>query len=120
MKRFALAALTIVFLFSGISMLWAEEKTKDEVIAIASDAVKAANFSLDDVNIVYDEGGKLWSERVGYLKGEDQSPNHGILRKGFLKNYKIVFFDFKEPLADIWVFVDKDNGEVFGVYRDKQ
>jgi len=106
-----------MFLFSGAVVAYAQEKTNDEVIAIATEAVKGQNFELKDVDIIYDEGGKLWSERIGYLAGEDQSPNHGILRHGFLKNYKVVFFDYKEQLPDIWVFVDKDSGEVLGVYQ---
>ncbi len=118
MKKFIVMVLMAMFLFSAVSLLCAEEKTKSEVIVIATEAVKANNFDLKDVAVIYDEGGKLWSERVGYLVGEDKSPNHGIMRNGFLKNYKIVFFDYKESLPDIWVFVDKDTGEVLGVYKE--
>jgi len=117
-KKFTVMVLAALFLFSAAALLYAQDKAKDEVIAIATEVVKGQNFKLEEVNIVYDEGGKLWNEKVGYLAGEDQSPNHGILRKGFLKNYKIVFFDFKEPLPDIWVFIDKDSNEVLEVYRE--
>jgi len=118
MKKFVVMALGMVFLFLAVSLLYAQDKTKEDVIAIATEAVKGQNFELKDVNIVYDEDGKLWDEKIGYLVGEDKSPNHGILRKGFLKNYKIVFFDFKEPLTDVWVFIDKDTGEVLDVYKE--
>ena len=120
MKKIAVLVLMAVFLSLSASLLYAEEKTGDEVLSIATDAVKGKNFMLEDVSIIYDEDGKLWNERIGYLAEEDKSPNHGILRKGFLKNYKVVLFDYKEPLPDIWVFVDKDTGEVLEVYREKK
>lgn len=119
MKKIAVMVLMAVFLSLSVSLLYAEEKAVDEIISIATEAVKGKDFKLEDVSIIYDEGGKLWSEKIGYLAGEDQSPNHGILRQGFLKNYKIVFFDYKEPLPDIWVFVDKDTGEVLEVYKEE-
>ncbi len=118
MKKFTVIALIAMFLFSAITLLYAEDKGKDEIIAIATKAVQVNNLDLGKVDIIYDEGGKLWDKRVVYLAGEDKSPNHGILRKGVLKNYKIVFFDFKEPLKDIWVFIDKDTGEVLEVYKE--
>ena len=117
MSRLAVIGVFTAFLFSMVSFGYAQEKNKDEVISIAMEALKGQNIQLEDVSVIYDEGGKLWNEKVGYLAEEDKSPNHGILRKGFLKNYKIVLFDFKEPLPDIWVFIDKDTGEVLEVYR---
>jgi hypothetical protein len=36
-----------------------------------------------------------------------------------MKNYRTVYFDFKEPVPDIWVFVDKDTGEVLEVFTCK-
>ncbi|MCX5696073.1 MAG: hypothetical protein NTW18_05425 [Candidatus Omnitrophica bacterium] len=119
MKKFTIMALMVMCLFLGVAWLYAQEKTNSEVIAIATEAVKANNFDVKDVDVIYDEGGKLWNERAGYLVGEDQSPNHGIMRRGFLKNYKIVLFDYKEPLPDIWVFIDKDTNEVLEVYQEK-
>jgi len=118
MKKVLVLVLLAVFLFSVTPLLFAQEKTKDDVVAIATEAVKAENFELEDVDIIYDEDGKLWSEKVGYLAEEEQSPNHGILREGFLKNYKVVLFDFKEPVPDVWVFVDKDTGDVLKVYSE--
>lgn len=114
-----LAALAVAFTFMA-SLGFAENKElpKDQVIAIATTALKGEGIEAKDVDVIYDEGGKLWEEELGYIKEEDQSPNYGILKQGFLKNYRIVFYDFKEPLKDVWVFVDKDTGEVLGVYRD--
>ncbi|MCU0652450.1 MAG: hypothetical protein MUC39_05875 [Candidatus Omnitrophica bacterium] len=96
-----------------------KEISKEQAVVIATEVVKGQGFQLEDANIIYDEGGKLWSERIGYLSGEDKSPNHGILRQGFLKNYRTVYFDYKEPVPDIWVFIDKDSGEVLTVYREE-
>jgi len=95
----------------------AKEVSKEEVIVIATDAVKAKGLDPQLAQIIYDEEGKLWCETAGIVGFEDTSPNHGILKKGFLKNYKIVFFDFKEPVKDVWVFVDKDTGEILTVYQ---
>ena len=117
MRKFSAVLLTAVFLFSAVSFLCAEEKAPDEVVAIAVEAVKAQGIDIQDAKIVYDEGGEMWSREVGYLAEEDMSPNHGILRRGFLKNYKVVMFDFEEPAADLWVFVDKDTGDVLEVAR---
>ncbi|MDD5432492.1 MAG: hypothetical protein PHO70_05850 [Candidatus Omnitrophica bacterium] len=118
MKKLTVILLMAAALFSMATCLYAQEKMKDEVITIATEAAKGQNIEIGEANIVYDEGGKLWEERVGYLAGEDKSPNHGILRKGFLKNYKIVLFDFKDPLPDVWVFIDKDTGDVLEVYKE--
>jgi len=96
-----------------------QEISKEKVIAIATAAVKGKGFNLDEVNVIYDENGKLWSEKIGVITTEDKSPNFGILKKGFLKNYRTVYFDFKDPLPDLWVFIDKDTGEVFEVYRER-
>jgi len=119
MKKIAALLLMAGLLFPAGALLYAQGSTNNEVIAIATEAVKGKNFEVKEVEVIYDEGGKLWDERAGYLVGEDQSPNHGIMRKGFLKNYKIVLFDYKEPLPDIWVFIDKDTNEVLEVYQEK-
>jgi len=95
-----------------------KERGKEEIVGLATQAVKGQGFSLNEVDIIYDEGGKLWAQRLGAVRAENTSPNYGILKEGFLKNYRIVFFDFKEPLRDVWVFIDKDTGEVFSVYQE--
>lgn len=92
--------------------------SKEKVIAIATAAVQEKGIKIDSVNIVYDEGGQLWSESLGKAVVEDKSPNYGILKNGFLKNYRVIYFDFKEPLKDVWVFIDKDTGEVLTVYQE--
>lgn len=116
-----LAGLVVLaVLFWGQAAFCAEKDfPKEEIIAIATAAVQGEGIKVDGVGIVYDEGGKLWEEELGTAKIYDESPNHGILKEGFLKNYRIVYFDFKEPLKDIWVFIDKDTGEVLTVYREE-
>lgn len=117
-KVFVLVGLLLV-LSLGLAFCADADLSKEKVIAIATESVRGQGIALDLVDIIYDEDGKLWSEKTGFLVGEDKSPNHGILRKGFLKNYLIVYFDFKTPLKDVWVFVDKDTGEVLTVYREE-
>lgn len=112
-------AVAALFFMRQAAFCAQEEFSKDKIIAIATEAAKNAGIALDEVNIIYDEGGKLWSEKSGLVGFEDTSPNHGILKEGFLKNYRIVYFDFKEPVKDAWVFADKDTGEVLVVYREE-
>lgn len=121
MKRMVLLGVVVAALLLTWQFGFCEEKDfpQDKIIEIATIAVKDAGITLDEVNIIYDEGGKLWSEKTGFLMDEDKSPNHGILRNGFLKNYRIVYFDFKEPIKDVWVFIDRDTGEVLTVYKEE-
>lgn len=111
----------ILFLFlSFLGIAEASEKKefmKEQIVAIATAEVKAKGFKLDEVQIIYDDGNKLWDEQIGRLTELSDSPNFGIFKKGFMSNYRTVYFDFKEPLPDLWVFVDKDTGEVLEVYQ---
>jgi len=117
----------IMFVFLAIAMVLPvqsvfsaeQEVTKDQVIEIATISAKGAGIDIKGANVIYDEGGKLWSDKFGFVKFEDKSPNHSILKNGFLKNYRIVYFDFVDPVKDVWVFVDKDTGEVLAVYREE-
>lgn len=118
---FITMALAVICLYSPAFAQQEEvskEASKEEIIAIATAAVKGEGITLDDVAIIYDDGNKLWEENIGKITVLNNAPNYGILKKGFLKNYRTVYFDFKEPLKDIWVFVDKDSGEVLEVYRE--
>jgi len=104
------------------SLAQAEETTgagisKERIVAVATAAVKGKGFKLDEVQVIYDDGNALWNEQVGKMTELTNSPNFGIFHKGFMNNYRTVYFDFKEPLPDIWVFVDKDTGEVLEVYQ---
>lgn len=121
MKGIVLSGLAVLMVFSLATSAFCEgdDLPKEKIIAIATTAAKEAGIVAEEADIIYDEGGKLWDEKTGFLAGEDKSPNHGILRKGFLKNYFIVCFDFKEPEKDVWVFVDKDTGEVLTVYKEE-
>jgi len=120
MAKKILLGLVVVAVLLSWQLAFCEEKelTKEKVLAIATEAVKDAGIVVADAQIIYDEGGKLWVEKAGFIGFEDKSPNHGVLKKGFLKNYRIIYFDFKEPVKDVWVFIDKDTGEVLNVYRE--
>lgn len=120
MYRFIAVVVTVLTLALAFSPAFCAEADfpQDKIIAIATAAAQTEGIDFKAAEVIYDEDGKLWSEKVGYLAGEDKSPNHGILRKGFLKNYRVVYFDFKEPLTDVWIFVDKDSGEVLDIYRE--
>ena len=114
--------LVLVALFAVTASAWAQgakELSKDEVIGIATEQLKAKGISVEGVTVVYDDGNKLWEETFGKATVEDQSANYGVLKRGFMKNYRTVYFDFKEPAPDIWVFMDKDTGEVLEVFNGK-
>jgi len=111
-------ALAAVILSAGFAFCAESDFPKGKIIAIASEAVKAEGVALKDVNVIYDEGGQLWSEKIGVMAISNESVNHGLFVRGFMKNYRIVYFDLKEPLKDFWVFVDKDSGEVLAVVQD--
>jgi hypothetical protein len=125
-KEMAMAKKLAVMVMLSLILLplqaaFAEQKeiSKDQVISIATLAAKGEGLKVEEAEVIYDEGGKLWVEKAGFMTLENQSPNHGILKRGFLKNYLIVYFDFKEPIKDAWVFVDKDTGEVLSVYKEQ-
>jgi hypothetical protein len=114
--------LVLVALFAVTLNSWAQgakELSKDEVVGIATEQLKAKGISIEGVTVVYDDGNKLWEETLGKAVVQDQSPNYGVMKRGFMNNYRTVYFDFKEPVPDIWVFVDKDTGEVLEVFTSK-
>lgn len=122
MKRLILIFTAVVLLTCcqlAYSQETGRELSKEEITAIATEEAKAKGIDITEAAVFYDENGKRWCETAGIIGMEDSSPNHGILKKGFLKNYKIVIFDFVAPVKDVWVFVDKDTGEVLEVYREK-
>lgn len=119
MKKVILIALAFAVLFS-FSSAYAEnnELSKDEIMAIAIETVKAQGIDAAEADIIYDDGNQMWERKIGYITEKIDDPNHGILVKGFQKNYRTVYFDLKDPAKDLWVFVDKDSGEVLAVITD--
>ncbi|MEW5758418.1 MAG: hypothetical protein AB1755_02980 [Candidatus Omnitrophota bacterium] len=123
MRKGLVVVVLVVFMFlSYLNIAWAKEHkefTQDEIVAIATAEVKGKGFKLDEVQIIYDDGNRLWDEQIGKMTELSDSPNFGIFKKGFMNNYRTVYFDFIEPMPDIWVFIDKDTGEVLEVYQMK-
>ena len=119
MKRVILVALVFALLLS-FSFAYAEKKefSKAEIKDIAIRTVKAKGYDLEEAEIIYDSGNKMWTRKIGYLTQKIDDRNHGVLVQGFQKNYRTVYFDLKEPANDLWVFVDKDTGEVLAVISD--
>ncbi|MBU1726937.1 MAG: hypothetical protein KJ880_04850 [Candidatus Omnitrophica bacterium] len=116
-KRIAAVALLMAFsLLFIIGIAAAQEVTADKIKEVAIAAVKAKGINIEEAVVIYDDGNKLMEEHFGIVQVEE--PNHGILKRGFMKNYRTVYFDFKEPIKDIWVFIDKDTGEVLEVYQE--
>jgi len=111
-------ALLAIFICSQ-AFAQQQEKSKDEIISIATSAVKEKGINAEEADVIYDDGNQLWMQKIGVITELDTNPNHGVLKRGFLKNYRTVYFDFKEPLKDVWVFIDKDTGEVLEVYTEQ-
>lgn len=118
-KLLCLAVASLMLLVCSRAMAQppvTQEVPKEKILAIATEEVTVKGYNLEGVTIIYDDGNRLWEETVGKMT-ELNSPNFGIFKKGFMKNYRTVYFDFKDPLPDVWVFIDKDTGDVLEIYR---
>lgn len=117
-KKIFFFAVIIVSLFIN-SKLFARDKeiTKEEAIAIASDRVKQDGEPLEGVDIIYDDGNKLWEQQINKIIVLDRVANFEILKKGFLKQYIAIYFNFKPSHRDIWIFIDKNTGEILDIYK---
>ena len=113
---------------ASVSAAPAQEPVKagldeEQIKAIAVKAVQDKGIVFEEADIVYDEENALWEERVMAIEEAPADPNKGNLPGGVLaeKKYQVVFFDFADdaPTKDIWVFVDKDSGEVITLYQEK-
>ena len=118
-KRVFLMAVFFLSVYLSIGAFALDEISREEVMVIATNAVKAKGLDLTDVEIIYDDGNKLWDEQIGKYTELMSSPNFGIFKSGFMKNYRTVYFDFNEPLPDIWVFIDIDTGEILEVFTQQ-
>lgn len=95
----------------------AAEMGPQDIIAVAKTAVKGAGIEYAEADVLYIEDSKVWVEKIGIGAIEDKAPNRGNFAKGVMKHYKVVCFDFKEPVKDVFVFVNAGTGEVITVYR---
>jgi len=123
-RKLLLAALLVACFVPSLVFAEAVDSSQtssnDQIIAVATEAVKAKGYDIAEAQVIYDQDGKLWSERIGKMTDLTASPNFGIFQRGFMKNYEVVYFDYKEPVPDLWVFIDKDTGEVLEVYSEQQ
>lgn len=117
------ACIMVVLLASVIFLqvnATAGDLQKDEVLTIAKKALKDKGYEVEAVKVVYDKDNVLWQKKVSELTVKDTNPNYGVLVRGFLKNYKTVVFEFtKQPFKKVWVFIDKDTGEVLEIYKEQ-
>ena len=94
-----------------------EELSKEQIIEIATKEAEKEGLNLEWRTIIYDEGSKLWEEKVKTINKE-KVPRYEFLKE---KNYQAVLFVLKEGLkgGDIWFFIDKVSGEVLTLYGEK-
>lgn len=114
-----LAALVVLF---SLTLAAAAEKelSRGQILDVAVKAAEQKGIVLKDVDIVYDEENDRWEERMVYIK-EDTTPNRGIFDQGYSKKYQAILLDFEEtaPTKDVWVFVDRETGEVVTFFEEK-
>jgi len=107
--------LNCLYLFPSYALK--KELTKYEIVAAASKALIEDGFALSDVEVIYDQNNKRWREKVNLMTDIVNSPNFKLFERGFMKNYRAILYNFKDPPGEVWVFVDKDTGEVLEIYR---
>ncbi len=126
MKRNALFTLVVLFLaclVAGLSFAQVGQvMTKSEALEKAKTYVQDAGKTLEEVDVIYDDGNTMWSERVVVL--EQNAENKGILPHGMLvnKDYQVVYFDYVEtsPQGDMWVFLDNATGDIITMYEESK
>jgi hypothetical protein len=90
--------------------------SKEEIIKIASEAVTKEVPEAAEMNVVFDEGNKLWQEKAATLD-EEAASNYDFLKE---KNYQAVYFAPKDAEgAGIWAFIDNASGEVLMLFGEE-
>lgn len=125
MKKLLVVMVALGLSLAASSALFAQEAKgldEEQIKASATKVVQDKGIILEEVDVIYDEENALWEERVMAVEEAPADPNKGNLPGGILaeKKYQVVYFDFSDevPTKDIWVFVDKDTGEVITVYQE--
>ncbi|MDI6606715.1 MAG: hypothetical protein QME65_06215 [Candidatus Omnitrophota bacterium] len=126
MKKLLLGVMVLGLLLAASAVFAQGEAagiSEEQIKAAAIKAVQEKNIVFEEADIIYDEENALWDERVMVIEETPNDPNYGNLPGGVLaeKKYQAVFFDFPEEslTKDVWVFVDKDTGEVITVYQEQ-
>lgn len=125
MKRVWIIAFVVLVAVSigtcGVSMA---DTAQDRAIRAAREAAQSRGIIVGEAEIIYDADNKKWEERVAAIEQLPADPNHGKLPHGMLynKKYETVLLDFKEDAtdADVWVFIDKDTGDVLTIYQEER
>lgn len=117
MSRLMVLFLAILLFFSTNIFAEKKELSKDQAIDIATEAIKKEGLNLEGIEVIYDEGNRLWEAQISKITALDKGSSFAVLKKGFLNNYRIVYCHFNTPPQDVWVFIDKDTGEVLEVYK---
>ncbi len=107
--------LTATYAFPSYALK--KELTKYQIVESATRALNKDGFDLYRVEIIYDQNNKMWREKVNKMTDLQNSPNFKLFERGFMKNYQAVLFNFKNPSGEVWVFADRDTGEVLEIYR---
>ncbi|MDD4955664.1 MAG: hypothetical protein PHP17_06465 [Candidatus Omnitrophica bacterium] len=116
-KIIFLAAILVCFFYLFPSYALKKQLTKYEILAAAGTAMVNDGFQLTGVEVMYDKDNQMWRERVNRMADLMSAPHFKLFERGFMKNYQAVLYNFREPSGEVWVFVDRDSGEVLEIYR---
>ena len=89
--------------------------TKEKIISLAKEVVKSQDFSLEYMEIYYDDANKKWSETLKKLKKENRGFARQYIKLLHNRCFQAVLFipDITETMSgEFWVFVDTETGEI--------
>ena len=124
MKKWWSVGVVVVLVLAVVCGISMADTAEERAVSAAKAAIHAQKIVEGDAVIVYDPENNKWEERVAVVAKMPADPNHGKLPHGMLynKKYETVLFDFKEDATegDVWVFIDKDTGNVLTIYEEKK
>jgi hypothetical protein len=94
-----------------------EELSKEQIIQKAIKALEKEGETLNNRTLIYDEGNKLWEEKLKTINKE-MTPNYEFLKDA---NYQAICFALNKGWlgGDIWFFIDKKTGKVLALYGEE-
>jgi hypothetical protein len=133
-RLFTWLLIIVICLASSFAFSQSNQLTKEKITQIAISKAKDLGYKIEEMNIIYDEGNKSIKEhsrRVRIFTYDEKTKKwekdlsvtpekeHPELRG---KDYQSVYLGPKESGAkggDLWVFIDKNTGDVIKYSRGK-
>jgi hypothetical protein len=120
-KFVAILLLLVIIATLGIVGCKQNMLTEKAILKIANTEAEKRGHILESDNIYYDHGNKLWKEKLGYIGKNvpDQAERLKVLDN---RKYQAVHYYPKDKMTLgglLWIFVDKETGEVITMYGEK-